>query len=75
MPQGTLDYEYGHKDLQRLNFGLQLGVAMVTANQQKQGAGTVFLRTSSVTQLIYNSLSRALEASSAYHVRTRIPNT
>lgn len=75
MPQGTLDYEYGHKDLQWLNFGLELGVAVVTANQQKQGAGTVFLGTSSITQLIYNSMSRACEAHSAFHVRTRIPKT
>lgn len=38
MPRGTLDYEYSRKDLQWLNFGLELGVAMVTANQQKQGS-------------------------------------
>lgn len=43
---------------------------MVIVNQQEQGVRTVFPGTSSTTQLVYNPLSSALEASSAYDIRT-----
>lgn len=45
---------------------------MVTANQQEQGGRHGLSKTSSITQLIYNSFSSALEESSAYHVRREL---